>query len=116
MSHVLRLAECRGSCISIAPFPPSFQFLFKTPPPLPGAHLCSGQYPRPRFGRGHQSAPPAANQRLIPISKRSAWARSKTVRLTHFKFFGCPTDPSYFLLTLHFKAVNTIGQITIYWP
>lgn len=32
------------------------------------------------------------------------------------KFFGCPTDAPYFLHTLHFEPVKTIGQITFYRP
>ena len=32
------------------------------------------------------------------------------------KFFGCPADAPYFLNTLHFRPVKTIGQITFYKP
>jgi hypothetical protein len=32
------------------------------------------------------------------------------------KFFGCPADAPYFLHTLHFRPVKTIGQITFYKP
>ena len=32
------------------------------------------------------------------------------------KFFGCPADAPYFLNTLHFRPVKTIGEITFYKP
>jgi len=52
-----------------------------------------------------------------------AWAQSAQpisqaeVRLAAgCRYFGCPTDAPYFLRTLHFHPVVTIGQITFYKP
>jgi hypothetical protein len=52
-----------------------------------------------------------------------AWAQSAQpisqaeVRLAAgCRYFGCPSDARYFLRTLHFHPVVTIGQITFYKP
>jgi hypothetical protein len=63
-----------------------------------------------------------------PVTRNASpavWARAKHAwQLAKFgvdtaagcKFFGNPADAPYFLHTLHFKPVKTVGQITFYQP
>jgi hypothetical protein len=47
----------------------------------------------------------------------NAWEQSASCDIVSgCRYFGCPYDAPYFLHTLHYRAVLTIGAITIYKP
>ena len=72
------------------------------------------------------SAPVAAHPSAALWARAArAWARSArpltgssvTLALAAgCRYFGCPADAPYFLHTLHYHPVVTIGQITFYAP